>query len=127
MLSEHATETAFGQPAAEQSLRRRDVQMSLVVRGRHYIRDGFGSEQLYDLALDPFETVNLIGSTEGKQAVGAFRRMLLDVLAENPGSIEAENSYLTAYRQWLKSVVEESPPLLEPISVRQERLPRRDE
>ena len=35
VLSEHATETAFRQPAAEQSLRRRDVQMSLVARGRH--------------------------------------------------------------------------------------------
>jgi arylsulfatase A-like enzyme len=120
-LSEHSTETAFRQPAAEQSLRRRDVQMSLVARGRHYIRDGFGSEQLYDLSQDPFEKVNLMGSTEGKQAVGAFRRMLLDVLVHNPGSIEAENSYLTAYRQWLRSLVDENPPAREPESARQER------
>jgi arylsulfatase A-like enzyme len=110
VLSEHATETAFRQPAAEQSLRRRDVQMSLVARGRHYIRDGFGSEQLYDLNQDPFETVNLMGAVEGKEAVGDFRRMLLEVLDRNPGAIEAEDSYLKAYRQWLKSIVDHERP-----------------
>jgi arylsulfatase A-like enzyme len=107
VLSEHATETAFRQPEAEQSLRRRDVQMSLVAKGRHYIRDGFGSELLYNLEQDPFETLNLLGTTVGKQVVGAYRRMLLDVLGQNPGTIEAEDAYLIAYRQWLKSIVNE--------------------
>ena len=124
VLSEHATETAFQQPEAEKSLRRRDVQMSLVARGRHYIRDGFGSEQLYDLALDPFETVNLMGSAEGKQVVGDFRRMLLDVLTRNPGSTEAEDAYLAAYRTWLRSIVENGPPAGEPVSALEQRSTR---
>ena len=115
-LSEHATETAFVQPEAGQSLRRRDVQMSLVARGRHYIRDGFGKESLYDVIQDPFESVNLIGSAEGTQTLGLFRQMLLHVLTANPGSIEAENAYLGAYRQWLHSLVQEDTQLREPIS-----------
>ncbi len=105
-LSEHATETAFQQPEAGQSLRRRDVQMSLVAQGRHYVRDGFGHEQIYDLNRDPFENSNIMGSSEGSQAVNVFRRTLLDVLARNPGATEAENAYLEAFRQWLNSLVE---------------------
>jgi hypothetical protein len=50
--------------------------------------------------------VNLMNSTTGKQEVGAFRKLLLDVLTENPGSIEVENAYLKPYRQWLKSLVQ---------------------
>ena len=36
--------------------------------------------------------------------------MLLDALTDNPGSIEMEDTYLKAYRQRLKSLVEEIPP-----------------
>jgi arylsulfatase A-like enzyme len=125
-LSEHAAPTAF-QPQPEQSLRRRDVQMSLVARGRHYIRDGSGSELLYDLRRDPFDSVNLIDSVEGKQAAGVLRRMLFDVLTNNPGSIEVENAYLKSYRQWLKSLVEESPGPREPISAIEESSKKRRE
>ncbi len=92
--------------------------MSLVARGRHYIRDGFGSEQLYNLGQDPFESVNLAGSAEGKQGVAIFRRMLLDVLEQNPGTVAAENAYLIAYRQWLESIIEEIPQARQPISAR---------
>jgi arylsulfatase A-like enzyme len=106
-LSEHSAETAFQQPEAEKSLRRRDVQMSLVAQGRHYIRDGFATELLFDVGRDPFETLDLMGSAEGKQAVGDFRRMLLDILAQNPGAIAAEDAYLRAYRQWLKTDIKE--------------------
>ena len=83
--------------------------MSLVTMGRHYIRDGMGSEQLYDLKGHRLESENLMDSREGKQIAGLFRRMLLDALTENPGSIVAENAYLKPYRQWLKSLVEQSP------------------
>ena len=107
VLSEHATESAFTQPADHQNLRRRDVQMSVVGRGRHFVRDGFGIEQLYDVNRDPFETVNLMDSTEGRNEAAIFRRMLYDELARNTGSDEAERSYLGAYRQWLKEIVEE--------------------
>ena len=46
---------------------------------------------------------------------------LLDVLTDNPGSIEVENAYLKPYRQWLKSVVEESPAPREPVSALEAR------
>jgi arylsulfatase A-like enzyme len=126
-LSEHATETAFQQPEAGRSLRRRDVQMALVARGRHYIRDGYGAEQLYDLTPDPFERVNLIDSTEEKEVAGVLRRTLLDVLTHNPGSTETENAYLNAYRQWLSSLIDESPPSRVPSSAREDLSNKRTE
>ena len=91
-------------------------QMSLVASGRHYIRDGTGAEGLYDLSNDPFELVNLMNSTPGKEEVEPFRRMLLKVLTDNPGSIEVENAYMKEFRQALGSVVEESTPPPVPIS-----------
>src|SRR6185312_1590530 len=102
-------EPAF-QPRTGRGLERRGIRvlMSLVAQGRHYIRDGEGVEQLYDLERDPFERRNAIESPEGQQAVGAFRRMLLDVLTADPGSIEVEGTYLRSYRQRLRSVVERS-------------------
>ena len=80
-------------------------QMSLVASGHHYIRDGMGGEQLYDLPSDPFERINLMESRRRRQKVGAFRRMLLEVLTDNPGSVEVERAYLDSYRQSLKSLV----------------------
>ena len=58
--------------------------MSLMSPGWHYIRDGTGPEQIYDLSRDMGEQTNLIGSAEGKKEVGIFRRMLLDMLTEQP-------------------------------------------
>ena len=82
--------------------------MSLVASGRHYVRDGMGTELLFDLLRDPFETNNLMKSAEGDQIAGPFRKMLLNLLTDNPGSIEIENAYLNVYRQRLKAVVDES-------------------
>ena len=82
--------------------------MSLVASGHHYLRDGMGAETLYDLRRDPFERVNLMGSADGDQAVGALRRMLFDVLTDNPGSIEVEGAYLEAFRQGLKTLIQEN-------------------
>ena len=78
--------------------------------GRHYIRDGTGAEKLFDLSGDPLERVNLIDSADGGRLVGHFRRMLLEVLTENPGSIEAEAAYLQSFRQGLEALLPESPP-----------------
>jgi arylsulfatase A-like enzyme len=88
-------------------------QMSLVVSGHHYIRHGMGLEQLYDLRVDPFERVNLTASTTSEHRVRAFRRLLLEVLSDNPGSVEVEKAYLEPYRKWLKALVQGSP---EPIA-----------
>jgi arylsulfatase A-like enzyme len=108
-LSEHANATAF-QAQPQRGLKRLGVQMSLVALGRHYVRDGMGSEQLYELRSDPFEQVNLIGSVAGDQVVGIFRKRLLEVLTDEPGSIEVEKAYLKRYRQWLKASIHEGPP-----------------
>jgi hypothetical protein len=52
----------------------------------------------------------VIDTAKGLQEVGAFRRMLLEVLTAQPGSIEAEEAYLRLYRQGLRSLVEGRPP-----------------
>ena len=85
-------------------------RMSLVASGHHYFRDGMGTEALYDLRSDPFERVNLVGSSDGNQSVGAFRKMLVEVLTDNPGSIEVDKAYLEAYKQGLKALIPESSP-----------------
>jgi arylsulfatase A-like enzyme len=108
-LSEHANATAF-QAQPERGLGRRGFQMSLVAQGHHYVRDGMGTEQLYDLRHDPFEEFNLIGSAVGDQVVDAFRKSLLEALTDERGSTEVENAYLKAYRQWLSARVHGSAP-----------------
>ena len=104
-FSEQANELAF-QPQRTPGQGHPGLQMSLVASGRHYIRDGMGIERLYDLRKDPFELVNLMGSTHGDREAEPFRRMLLEVLTSNPGSIEVENAYMKAFRQGLRSLVE---------------------
>jgi arylsulfatase A-like enzyme len=114
-FSEQANAIAF-QPHRGRGPGHPGFQMSLVASGQHYIRDGLGAERLYDLRIDPFEMVNLMGSTRGSQGVQPFRRMLLDLLTDNPGSIEVENAYMKAFRQGLKSLVEQGPAPHVPIS-----------
>jgi hypothetical protein len=83
-------------------------RMSLVARGHHYLRDGMGTEALYDLRRDPFELVNLVGPSYDNQALGLFRKMLLEALTDNPGSIEVEKAYLEAYKQGLHALIPDS-------------------
>jgi hypothetical protein len=82
-------------------------QLSLVASGRHYLRDGAGAEGLCDLKSDPFERVNLMDSPDGHHAVGDFRRMLLEILSENPGPAEVEAAELEPYRKRLEALVAE--------------------
>ena len=114
-LSELAHWNAF-EPQPQNKLSREGLQMSLVASGRHYIRDGTGSEQLYDLKRDPSELVNLAGTVEGRQGVDSFRRTLLGVLTDEPGSAQVENAYLKPFRQWLNSLVRATAPTSAPIT-----------
>ncbi len=108
-FSERAVATAIeaqrrlvgGRPAFE---------MSLVARDHQYIRDARGREQLHDLTRDPFGQFNLLNSTADHLGVSVFRRMLLEVLTDNPGSIEVEAAYLGRFRQELKALISESYP-----------------
>ena len=108
-ISEQANETAFEQ-GPQLGRRNSEVQISLVALGFQYVRTGKGEEGLYDLAVDPNELVNLNRTPLGDQWLPVFRKMLLKVLTENPGSTEAEKAYLSTYRKWLAELVHESPP-----------------
>jgi arylsulfatase A-like enzyme len=84
-------------------------QMSIVSLGHHYIRDGSGGERLYDLMNDPFERIDLLKADRGRPEVSPYRRMLLKVLTDNPGSAEVERGYLERYRRALEAAVREGP------------------
>ena len=114
-LAEQSGPPAF-QAWTRSSLGGGGFQMSLLASGRHYIRDGTGTERLYDLRRDPFERVDLMESPDGRQAVGDFRGMLLEVLTDNPGSIELEGAYLESYRRGLEALVPEGSP--RPVAIR---------
>jgi arylsulfatase A-like enzyme len=108
VLSEQLDSTEFqNQPPRGRGPNR--YQMSLVALGQHYLRNGVGTEMLFDLRWDPYELVDLAGSSNGDQSVRVFRRMLLGVLTDNPGSSEVENAYLARYKQVLKALVEREP------------------
>jgi arylsulfatase A-like enzyme len=107
-LSEQAEAAAF-QARPSPGREHPGFQMSLVASGHHYIRHGTGPEQLYDLRVDPDERVNLMTSPHGRQRVGPFRKMLLEVLTDNPGSVEVEKAYLEPYRKWLEDLVQGPP------------------
>jgi arylsulfatase A-like enzyme len=83
-------------------------KLSLVAMGHHYISDGTGTEKLFDLRTDRFEQSDLMKSADRKQEVRAFRKMLLEVLTENIGSVEVEQAYLGRYREHLRALVEET-------------------
>jgi arylsulfatase A-like enzyme len=82
-------------------------RMSLVAWNLHYIRDGEGGEELYDMVGDAYESRNLLTSEAHGPVLRAFRAMLLDVLTESPGSTAVERTYLQDFRRSLESVVRE--------------------
>ena len=68
-------------PGEVQALPRRGYTLSLVAKGRHYVRDGGGNEELYELADDLTESNNLKGIGE---AIAAARLWLLKALPTGP-------------------------------------------
>jgi arylsulfatase A-like enzyme len=84
-------------------------EMSIVSSNYQYVRAGTGQERLYNLLQDPFERVDLLRTAGGSQDVGTFRRMLLKVLTENPGSVDVERDYLASFRQSLEAIVGKRP------------------
>jgi arylsulfatase A-like enzyme len=105
-FSEQSNATAF-QPRPGPGGGYPGFQMSIVSLGHHYIRDGAGGERLFDLVNDPFERVNLLASAGRGPEVDPFRRVLLKVLTESPGSVEVERGYLERYRRSLETAVRE--------------------
>ena len=113
-----ATSPAFTEQADEavfkaQHRREREhpgFQMSLVALGYHYIGRSVGVEQLYHLTSDPYEQVNVLKDPDGSHHVDRFRKALLDMLTQNPGSTEVEAAYLKSYRQRLEDLVAQPDP-----------------
>ncbi len=83
-------------------------EMSLVVDGHHYTRNGIDGERLFDLTVDRFELDNLIPRPGAAQTLQRLRKKLLDFLTENPASAEVEKAYLKSFRERLSAVI--SPP-----------------
>jgi arylsulfatase A-like enzyme len=75
----------------------RGYTLSLVAKGRHFIRDGGGNEELYELADDPTESTNLKGVGD---AIAAARSWLLKALPTGPAP-----DYLGFYRRLLEAQV----------------------
>jgi hypothetical protein len=51
---------------------------------------------------------HLMASAIGERRVGAFRKVPLELLTDNPGSAEVEKAYLGNYRKWLEALVQGS-------------------
>ena len=75
----------------------RGYTLSLVAKGRHFIRDGGGNEDLYELDDDPTESNNLKGVGD---AIAAARSWLLKALPAGPAP-----GYLGLYRRLLEAQV----------------------
>ena len=52
---------------------------SLVIGDMHYIRNGDGSEEVYDLRLDPVERNDLIQTPRGAEAAAQARHILKQI------------------------------------------------
>ena len=62
--------------------KRRGEMKSLVAGNLHYIRNGDGSEELYDITADPLEENDLTLSPSGRSAAATFRQLLDKVVGE---------------------------------------------
>jgi arylsulfatase A-like enzyme len=105
-FSEQANRTAF-RPEPGPGGVHPGFQMSIVSSDYHYIRDGTGGERLYDLRNDAIEAIDLMESTARRKEVEPLRRKLLEMLTDNPASVEVEEGYLKSYRESLKALVEQ--------------------
>ena len=60
----------------------RNLMKSLVAGRYHYVRNGDGSEELYDFENDPDEQHDLATSSEGRRLLARFRVSLDLMLAD---------------------------------------------
>jgi arylsulfatase A-like enzyme len=84
----------------------RGYVMSLLSGGQHYLRDGAGQEELYDLEGDPRELHNLNKNAPfGNPVLSSFRIALLQLLVADRPRIGLAVGCLKQYRGSLQSLV----------------------
>jgi arylsulfatase A-like enzyme len=108
-LSELVNDNAFvGQPC--DGFARHGFRMALAEGGWRYVRDGMGTEELYDLRTDPFEMTDLVATGQAGPALGWLRARLLETLRQRAAAPRVETAYLKAFRDWLEKLVRPSDP-----------------
>jgi arylsulfatase A-like enzyme len=83
----------------------RGFTLSLVEKGRHFLRDGGGNEELYEIADDPAEAQNGKGQPGRAREIDDSRRSLLKALTDEPGVSSAGKTYLGDFRRLLEAQV----------------------
>jgi arylsulfatase A-like enzyme len=64
----------------------RGNMQSVIVGRHHYIRNGDGREELYDVAADPWEITNLAKAANSQQVIDVCRSALMSALSDPAGS-----------------------------------------
>ncbi|WP_165227022.1 sulfatase-like hydrolase/transferase [Aquisphaera insulae] len=113
-LSEKADQTAFPSPHGE-GPGGEGLQFSLVSSfGVQYVRNGDGTEMIFNLWRDPQATFNLAGFPDKVSMLSQHRSMLLEALKGSPASTEVEDAYMAAYRDELANLVQGTRPVGDP-------------
>ena len=81
----------------------RGFAMSLVAGGRHFIRDSFGKEALYDLDADPKQLRDAGFSPESLDAMGRLRASIHQVLTSDPARVGMSVLYLGRFAKSLET------------------------
>ncbi len=72
------------EPQPNTPIGRGDAMQSIVRLPYHYIRNGDGSDALYDLNADPHELDNLAGTSDGNAALIPLRARLYEIITGRP-------------------------------------------
>mgnify|MGYP001051937360 CR=1 FL=1 len=100
-FSEKVDETVLQTPRGDSV-----VQMSVVAPyGVQYIRTSDGTEGLFNLWRDPMGMTDVLGTPEGNALLQPSRKLLLEVLEQDAGTVEVEAAYLKAFRRDLAETV----------------------
>jgi arylsulfatase A-like enzyme len=83
----------------------RGFAMSLVAGSRHYFRDSFGAEALFDWDADPSELHDLKNSTDGVASMSRLQESILRVLAEDPATTGLSSTLVPRFAKPLEARV----------------------
>ncbi|WP_210420434.1 sulfatase [Aquisphaera giovannonii] len=81
----------------------RRLKFSMMAGGHHYVRDGLGGEQLFEVGRDPQETFDRAAEADSQPSLAACRGLLLKQLDAERGAGIIEDAYLRRFRDSLRS------------------------